>query len=375
VDDHLIDVWLASLIIPTQQPPTRKLEEDAVMRNRPGFTLVELLVVIAIIAVLIGLLLPAVQKVREAAARMQCRNNLKQIALACHNYESAHGTLPPGYLGPIPNERDYDPDTNRIQHVGLLVYLLPYVEQEALYRGLQVELNRELTGAAWFTIAANRNLAQTTVRVFQCPADDLTDASAMGTVVAYHPYNVDAPIGPGEDNTHSDFVILPPDDPMPPGRSSYAGCAGLAGRGTSRAWGPYEGLFSNRSATALARVPDGTSQTLMVGEYDGGRKNGQRLTHASWVAAGAMPTWGGLPREGARDLAAAHFSSRHVAVVQFAFGDGSVRALRRGNSWIDWANGDLASLYPNGYPTDWWVFQQMAGMADGGTRPTTSLTD
>jgi prepilin-type N-terminal cleavage/methylation domain-containing protein len=344
-------------------------------RNRPAFTLVELLVVIAIIAVLIGLLLPAVQKAREAAARIQCRNNLKQIALACHNYESAQGTLPPGYLGPIPNERDYDPDTNHIQHVGLLVYLLPYVEQEALYGGLRVEFNTVLTGAAWFTNTTNRDLARTTVRVFQCPADNLTDTSVLGTVVAYHPYNVDAPIGPGEDNTRSDFVILPPDDPAPPGRSSYAGCAGLAGHGMSRAWAKYEGVFSNRSANAFARVPDGTSQTLMVGEFDGGRKDGRRLIHASWMGVGVVPTWSGLPRDGARDLPAAQFNSRHVALVHFAFADGSVHGLRRGTSWIDWANGDLAALYPSGYPADWWVFQEMAGMAEGGIRPTSSLTD
>jgi prepilin-type N-terminal cleavage/methylation domain-containing protein len=373
-DNHLIDFWPGSLTIPIQHPPTN-LGEIPMARNRSGFTLVELLVVIAIIAVLIGLLLPAVQKVREAAARIQCCNNLKQLALACHNYESDHSNLPPGYLGPIPNERDYDPDPNSIQHVGLLVYLLPYVEQGDLYRGLQVDLNRDVTGAAWFTNPTNRNLARTPVRVFQCPADNLDDTSVLGTVVAYHPYNVAAPIGPGEDNTRSDFVILPPDDQAPPGRASYAGCAGLAGRGTSRAWQKYEGIFSNRSATSLARVPDGTSQTLMLGEYDGGRKDGQRLTHASWMGVGVLPTWGGLPPDGAQNRAAAQFSSRHVAVVHFAFGDGSVRGLRRGTSWIDWANGALASLYPDGYPADWWVFQQLAGKADGEARPTSSLTD
>src|SRR5690348_6075927 len=99
-------------------------------RSREAFTLIELLVVIAIIAILIGLLLPAVQKIREAAARMQCANNLHQIILASHNYESANGVFPPGGLGGSSSTGGFFGG----QCVGSLFFLLPYIEQDNLYK-------------------------------------------------------------------------------------------------------------------------------------------------------------------------------------------------------------------------------------------------
>src|SRR6187200_3125649 len=106
-------------------------------RRPPGFTLIELLVVIAIIAILIGLLVPAVQKVREAASRMSCQNNLKQIALAAHNYESSYQKFPPGL--------------NSVNWLSSLTYLLPYVEQDNVFKLIPAnELNPATSTTPWW---------------------------------------------------------------------------------------------------------------------------------------------------------------------------------------------------------------------------------
>src|SRR5438034_6973259 len=135
--------------------------------QRRGFTLIELLVVIAIIAVLIGLLLPAVQKVREAAARSSCQNNLKQIALAAHNYHDANGLFPVNSL--ITDQ----PDNWISPNWSWLARILPYVEMEPLYRSAKIPTNKlgDTTGNP-----STKDLCATQIKTYLCPSDPDSNA-------------------------------------------------------------------------------------------------------------------------------------------------------------------------------------------------------
>src|SRR5262245_1617433 len=135
------------------------IRTDSYRRRRSAFTLIELLVVIAIIAVLIGLLLPAVQNVREVARRAQCANNLKQIGLACHQHHDTYGMFPPGWV-----QSPFTVPQGQILQGGhgLFTFLLPYLEQEALAR--LVRWDRRAQGQE------NQTVAATQLNVFQCPS-------------------------------------------------------------------------------------------------------------------------------------------------------------------------------------------------------------
>jgi prepilin-type N-terminal cleavage/methylation domain-containing protein len=325
------------------------------IKRHRAFTLIELLVVIAIIGVLIGLLLPAVQRVREAANRMSCANNLRQLGIAAHNYQTAYGKLSPGYLGPIVNETR-PPFADNIQFVGCLVYLLPYLEQQNIHKQLQINFDVNSLGSNWWKNDVNWRLAQTRIDRLICPSHD-PYRSTEGTLVAYHWFHDPSGVVTGT------IYSYPPEDATL-GRTNYVGVAGTAARGSHPVYTRYEGVFTNRSQNSLHGIPDGTIHTLLFGEVTLGVQNGVQRTAASWMSPACARTHMGLlpnnPNVGGYD-------SMHPGIVQFCFADGSVRGLKHGSSY--W-NG-TGPFPPES--SDWWVFQELAGMRDGGSRDTSSL--
>jgi prepilin-type N-terminal cleavage/methylation domain-containing protein len=207
--------------------------------SRRAFTLIELLVVIAIIAILIGLLLPAVQKVREAAARAQSQNNLKQIALACHDCEAAYGYLPTGSYGFFPRGANSSTSTPA-QHGSIFYFLLPYLEQDNVFRAT--------TGHSYTNT--------TILSVFQAPLDP----SLVGQKSAPNSQGINAGLCSYEING---YIFNGDSNAM-----AYFGLAALPG-GTQNGdtAGPPTGFSQAAIYPSFAKdVRDGTSNTVLLAE-------------------------------------------------------------------------------------------------------------
>ena len=297
-------------------------------RLRRGFTLIELLVVIAIIAILIGLLLPAVQKVREAAARMTCTNNLKQIGLALHNHHGTYERLPPGFTSKTltVNGDGTGPGW------GWAAHALPYLEQDNLFR--QIDFTKDVADPVHSTVR------ERTLKVFRCPSDsppaDTCDIpTASGTV-----------------------------------KVAFANYVGMGGTFEVTAYPDTgNGCFYRNSRTRFGDITDGLSNTIFVIE-----RESKRSPRTTWVGAltGSTnpPTNPAYDEEGPPTLVLTNTgeagdgrvpnnaldhvedaSSKHTSGVNTLLGDGSVRMIRNSITPATWealgtrAGGEIVGDY------------------------------
>ena len=227
------------------------------MRSRRGFTLIELLVVIAIIAILAGLLLPAVQKVREAANRTTCSNNLKQMGLGLHNYHDQYGSFPAGEISHLSDPAWRIPTGNCNGEApelgpgwGLFALLLPFIEQDNLHHSIRFDLP--------VTDPANDEPRRTPVKIYLCPSD--TGPALVSVYDCGNPPSVAATPA-----VISDGAV-----------NSYVGCLGGGNAANPDPlcgcyeWQPFNGVFHRNSRIRSADILDGLSNTVGIGERNSG---------------------------------------------------------------------------------------------------------
>ncbi len=273
-----------------------------------GFTLVEVLVVIAIIGVMVALLLPAVQAAREAARRMSCSNNLKQISLAAQLFESSRKHLPPGHLGPDPAIRTLTINNGGDQpYLGTLAFLLPQVEQASASDQVdrQFFIVDRLGLPIWFNDPTLIQISRLKISTFQCPSDFESDSPPQ-VISRIHKHFSPTPI---PTNVHESRTI----PNYGGGTSSYAGSAG----GFGSIDPPNRGVFSNRSQTRFAEMTDGTSNTIFFGETTAGPRQSYL-----WLTVGPITSTFGFGDGFER------WGSHHAGkIIMMSLADGSVRPI------------------------------------------------
>lgn len=282
-------------------------------RRNLGFTLIELLVVIAIIAVLIALLLPAVQAAREAARRTQCRNNMKQLGLAMHNYHDAHKIFPPGIVAASHGNVNCQYvaagstcDNEQYSQISALTLILPFMEERALYQAYNMKLA--------CCSAANSTATSGVVKTFLCPSNPRGDELIKAA------YYIGADVGP------TDYVLSM-------GGNSLLTCASPYGLDTSAnstfpgIMRPGAGMFNVNSNVRISSVRDGTSQTFMMGEGAGGAQ----------LAAGTTPAYPQMEPTAAQVGKSVDqpWSMGYIGDTDGNGGFGSVFAATAHDAWYD----------------------------------------
>jgi prepilin-type N-terminal cleavage/methylation domain-containing protein len=340
-----------------------------VRRNiRRGFTLIELLVVIAIIAVLIALLLPAVQQAREAARRTQCKNSLKQIGLAMHNYHDTFGSFPPGYI----TKQDCNasaaawPACNQGE-LGLWSWgasILPFVEQGNLTNLLQIgtiSLDQALA------IPAARAALQTPLPVYLCPSDPGPSLNDYASPTDQYDFRVTPDGTTMVQIARSNYVMMANawDSTTPPVYAAQ--------------YGKPHGMGSANSSVRIGAVTDGTSNTILVGErsymYKQANKVGganalgfsaaTNLQNASYARKGNGMAAIGITYNGINAIVGGEhdvrgFSSNHVGGAQFLLADGSVHFISEN---IDYYKGAVTEVNYFGNVST--LYQKLALRDDG----------
>ena len=328
---------------------SRRIVEHRTPRSR-AFTLIELLVVIAIIAILIALLLPAVQQAREAARRTQCRNHLKQIGLALHNYHDVYSTLPPGVVHKVGNQT-----VAKLASYGWGAFILPQLEQANIFNSMQengVDLDTLLRNTADPVVQA---LPKLSLPFYRCPSDTAPDQNSKREWdTPYSAYFGNQPVYLGTSNYVANMGtrFSRPDDWI-----------------TSRL-DPY-GLFWGDSKVTFRDITDGLSNTFAIGERDW-----QLGWAANWIGQRNYTgngIWGTRQNSAIVDIkindpvlqpngnpaVSRSYSSRHVGGANFLFADGRVQFI---SDSIDFANGDPALQSPVAYVG---TFQRLARRNDG----------
>jgi len=323
-------------------PPPGKL--------RRAFTLIELLVVIAIIAVLIALLLPAVQQAREAARRSQCKNNLKQIGLALHNYLDVHNMFPPGYI-----------DTNSAlsQDGGWSwqAHILPQLDQAPLYSKFSFEIHPYGSIGGLYSVANNVEGVATPLAAFNCPSDAKPEHTSVASA---------------SQKGYVEKIAT----------SSYSGIYGAFGSALGRSdpqnstsWitnDDQRAAFGVNSGRRLRDFTDGTTNTMVVGETAWEYSSPQHLyggvSTGGQAAAGAgnsdiYPYWKFLkvnrqkPNGGAATFRHTGFASMHVGGLHCLLADGSVQFISENIHHND--------AVPTTPPSTWGVWQLLGNLDDG----------